>query len=291
MSQACGNTFHDTFGVLGGDLRQAYLARSIAADGYPVLASCLEKAPGLEALEQVGPEELARRCQVVLLPLPATRDGRFLNTPLSGQLVALEDSFAGLFAGRRVLGGMLPKLTATSPRWGQADTADYFQREELLTGNAVLTAEGAIGAAIAASPGAINGSRCLVTGFGRIGKALCLALRGLGAHVDCAARKARDLTAIRALGCGAVEYGKISGGYSIIFNTVPAQVLGAAELSRQDSGTVILELASAPGGIDLEAAQRLGLQVRQEPSLPGRLSPKAAGELIKETVYNMLSGH
>ena len=141
---------------------------------------------------------------------------------------------------------------------------------------------------MAGHPGSINGSRCLVTGFGRIGKALCLALKGLGAQVDCAARKAWDFISIQALGCGPVQYGEIGGGYDLIFNTVPHVVLEAGALSRQSPGCLLLELASPPGGIDLEAAGRLGLRVRQEPSLPGRMSPKSAGELIKETVYNML---
>ena len=30
-----------TFGVLGGDRRQLYLAQSLAGDGYPVYTSCL----------------------------------------------------------------------------------------------------------------------------------------------------------------------------------------------------------------------------------------------------------
>ena len=161
-----------------------------------------------------------------------------------------------------VLGGMTGKLAASAEGWSRVSLRDYYQREELLIGNAVLTAEGAIGAAIAGHPGSINGARCLVTGFGRIGKALCLALRGLGAQVDCAARKAWDFTSIQALGCSPV--------------------------SRQSPDCLLLELASLPGGIDLEAAGRLGLRVQQEPSLPGRMSPKSAGELIKETVYNML---
>lgn len=277
-------------GVLGGDRRQAYLARSLAEEGRQVLVSCLEKCPESQKLEQAEPEELCRRCGVVLLPLPATRDGKVLFAPFARKPVALTDSFAAMFAGKRVLGGMLGPLLAASDLWGQADCRDYFNQEELLVGNAVLTAEGAIGAVVESWEGAVSGSRCLVTGFGRIGKALCLGLRGLGARVDCAARKAQDLTAIRALGCTARRYGEIGGGYDLIFNTVPAQVLGPRELERQHAGTVLLELASPPGGIDQAAAERLGLRVWAEPGLPGRKSPKAAGELIKEAVCGLLGG-
>lgn len=280
--------FHHTFGVLGGDMRQVYLARSIAADGFPVLTSGLEKAQGERPPEPVGLGQLCSQADVILLPLPATRDGENLNAPFASQAVKLDEGFAARFSGKQVLGGMTAKLASSAEGWSRVALRDYYQREELLVGNAVLTAEGAIGAAVAGHPGSINGSRCLVTGFGRIGKALCLALKGLGAQVDCAARKAWDFTSIQALGCGPVQYGEIGGGYDLIFNTVPHVVLEAGALSRQSPGCLLLELASPPGGIDLEAAGRLGLRVRQEPSLPGRMSPKSAGELIKETVYNML---
>lgn len=275
-----------TFGVVGGDRRQVYLARALQEDGLRVMASCLEKAEDVPG--SVEREELCRQADVILLPLPASRDGVWLNAPFSAQPVELTEEFAGLFRGKQVLGGMVAKLRGSAEGWSQTNLRDYYEREELLVGNAVLTAEGAIAAAIGGHPGSLSGGRCLVTGFGRIGKALCLLLRGMGAHADCAARKAQDLVAIEALGCGAIPYGSIGGGYDLIFNTVPHPVLGAQALSKQSPGCLLLELASAPGGIDREAAGRLGLTVRPEPSLPGRVSPKAAANLIKKTVFHML---
>lgn len=276
-----------TFGVLGGDRRQLYLAQSLAGDGYPVYTSCLgeETPPG--CLGALSPAELAACCGILLLPLPAVRNGA-LNAPLAPAPIPLDGEFARLFLGKQVYGGMLSPLLATSPLWEEVAPRDYYTREELLLGNAFLTAEGALGLAIHEYEGSLGGSRCLVTGFGRIGKALCTALKGLGAQVDCCARKPRDFTVLRALGCRGLAYGRLERPYDVIFNTVPAPVLTAQALSRQRWGTLLLELASPPGGIDREAARRLGLRVVDAPGLPGRLSPKAAGELIKEAVYAMM---
>ena len=276
------------YGILGGDKRQIYLARAMASDGLDVRISCLERGEGTDTLEQVGHEKLIADCDVILLPLPVTKDGKTLNTPLSEVQIPLDDNFAVLFSGKRVYGGMMEKLLKTSSLWDSVSAFDYYVREELLVGNAVLTAEGAIGMAIQEYEGALNSSRILVTGFGRIGKALCLSLKGLGAQVDCAARKAADLTAIRALGCTPVRYEEIRDAYDVIFNTVPAQVLTAQRLSCQRPDTLLIELASQPGGMDLEAAHRLGLRVCDGPSLPGRMSPRAAGELIRDTIYHMI---
>jgi len=278
----------DIFGIIGGDDRQIYLARSMQEDGHQVYVSCLENARNTMGLRQTGLHSLTKRCNIIILPLPTTRDGRYLNTPLSNLEIWLDEDFARLFLESLVFGGMLPKLTATSSLWRGIDCRDYYSREELVTGNAYLTAEGAIGLAVQEYKGGLGGSRCLVTGFGRIGKALCGMLKGMGAQVFCSARKASDLTAIRATGCQALRYHELAQPFDIIFNTVPARVLDAPVLESQKTDTLLIELASSPGGIDLETAGSLGLRVLAAPSLPGRMSPKASGELIKETVYNML---
>lgn len=278
----------DCFGIVGGDRRQLYLAKSLREDGFPVFLH------GFENLEEAGEfpslplKELGKQCQIALLPLPATRDGKTVNAPFAKEPIALDEHFARVFQRCEVLGGMVGKVRDSSPMWKDISLSDYYQREELTLGNAFLTAEGAIALAVEQYPGALGGSHCLVTGFGRIGKALCLALRGLGAVVDCCARKPWDLAAIRALGCRPLEYSGIEDRYDILFNTVPALVLGEAPLSRQGPDTLLLELASAPGGIDRQAAKKYGLRVVDAPSLPGRFSPKASGELIKEAVYHIL---
>ena len=278
----------ETFGILGGDRRQLYLARSLKEDGFAVSVHGLERLEGAEEFPVLSLEELGRHCQVILLPLPATRDGAFLNAPYGEAPLPLDDRLPRVLRGCCVLGGMVDRVRETSPLWCDLSLEDYYHREELTLGNAFLTAEGALALAIEEFPGSLGGSRCLVAGFGRIGKALCLALRGVGAQVDCCARKPRDLTAIRALGCRPLEYAQARDRYDVIFNTVPALVVGEEILSHQGPDTLLLELASAPGGIHRQAAQRRGLRVVDAPSLPGRFSPKASGELIKEAVYHML---
>lgn len=169
------------FGILGGDRRQLYLARSLREDGHPVSLCGLERGEGAEGFPQLSPEELGQLCQVVLLPLPATRDGITLNAPLARAPILLDSGLAQNLKGCTVLGGMAGRLRKCSPLWETLPVMDYYAREELTLGNAFLTAEGAVALAVEHSPGALGGSRCLVAGFGRIGKALCLALRGLGA--------------------------------------------------------------------------------------------------------------
>ena len=278
----------NTFGVIGGDERMKYLAQSIAADGDPVCVCGLEKLGTCRGAAECDLPQLAAKSSVILLPLPATKDGLFLNAPYAENEIRLDDDFARLVMHKTVCGGMLQRLTASSSLWREIEPEDYYRREELAVGNAIPTAEGAVGIAIREYPGTINGAKCLITGFGRIGKNLAIILRGMGAEVFCAARKKADLMQMRAFGVQPLTYREISRRFDLIFNTVPAKVLTSPVLMQQTRDTLIIELASAPGGIDLKRAEELHLHVIDAPSLPGRVAPKTAAEYIKEAVYNIL---
>lgn len=273
------------FGIIGGDRRQLYLARSLAGDGHLVLVNGMEGVQDAGGLKMAALPDLAERCEVILLPLPVSRDGAVLNAPFSQEPLPL-DRLEALLEGHRVFGGMLGRLRESSPFWRSC--RDYYTQEELLTGNAFLTAEGAVALAVSQYPGTLGGARCLVAGFGRIGKALCPMLQGMGARVFCTARRPEALAAIRASGWEPLDLAGAVRPFDLIFNTVPAPVLGAEILACQSRDALLIELASAPGGFDRPAAERLGLNLLDAPSLPGKTSPKAAGELIKTTIYHML---
>lgn len=277
-----------TFGLVGGDARMRYLAASIAADGYPVCTAGMEKLPPCRGAVPAALPELAARSSVIVLPLPASRDGKTLFAPFSDAVIPADDALPGLFRNKIVYGGMLRKLTASSPLWKEIDPEDYYLREALALGNAIPTAEGAIGLAIRVYPGTVNGAKCLVTGFGRIGKNLSVLLRAMGAEVHAAARKEEDRMLMRAMGIRPLRFREITERYDLIFNTVPATVIGPPILNRQTPETCIIELASAPGGIDRAYAAQCGIRIEDGPSLPGLVAPKTAAEYIKESLYNML---
>ena len=52
---------------------------------------------------------------------------------------------------------------------------------------------------------------------------------------------------------------------------------------------MLLELASPPGGFDAEQARSLGLPVLAAPGLPGVYAPYTAAELMRETIYTVIS--
>ena len=73
-----------------------------------------------------------------------------------------------------------------------------------------------------------------------------------------------------------------------MFNTVPSFIFTRKVLSKHHKDTLFIELASTPGGFDKEAVSKLGLKLIPALSLPGKVAPKAAGNIIKDTIYNIM---
>ena len=53
-------------------------------------------------------------------------------------------------------------------------------------------------------------------------------------------------------------------------------------------GSLIVDLASRPGGTDFAAARRLGLTALHALSLPAACAPETAGEFVAQTVCEIL---
>jgi dipicolinate synthase subunit A len=51
---------------------------------------------------------------------------------------------------------------------------------------------------------------------------------------------------------------------------------------------VVIDIASAPGGVDFEAAKQLGIAAKLCPGLPGKYSPRSAGEAAAQVARIIL---
>jgi dipicolinate synthase subunit A len=235
--------------------------------------------------------EAVRGAEYVILPLPAEREAGRINAPLWDRTVTTEKLFSVLTPTQTVLAGKVePTLTETARQAG-VTVYDYFRQEEFTVMNAAATAEGAVQVIMANTDRTLAGARCLVIGFGRIGKLLCRKLDALGAIVTASARKPADLAWINACGYSSADTGALSGalgGCDVIVNTVPSMVLDAKSLNYVNRSCFCLDLSSPPYGIDLDAAGKLGIAAQRAPGLPGRGSPLSAAGYVRDTVYNIV---
>lgn len=168
---------------------------------------------------------------------------------------------------------------------------DFLQREDFSILNAIPTVEGALLVAMEHTAHTIHGCNACVIGHGRIGRMLAEKLGALGAHVSVSARKSEDFAWIRASGFRVLHSLHLDGKLSeqdVIFNTVPHMMLPHARLKELKKSCLLVDLASAPGGIDFKAAEKLGLNSQWALSLPGKVAPESAAQYLRDTLLAIL---
>lgn len=281
------------FLVAGGDLRQAYLAGLLAEDArvYAIGMGHEVDLDGrvirVESLDEIG--ECA---DYVVLPMPATNDGVYLNAQLSEDKIPLAAVADMARCGSLIFAGKVDgRLRALCESRG-LEVIDYLEREELAVMNAVPTAEGTIQILMEELPTTLFSQRCLVTGYGRLSKVLCRLLTALGVDVTVTARKYGDLAWARISGCEAVHISELKqriGAYDFIINTVPAMLFTQDVLARVKPDSLVIDLASKPGGVDFDMAKNLGVRTIWALSLPGKVAPISSGAIICDTIRNILA--
>ena len=251
------------FAVIGEDARQRAAADYLRQLGKTV----------------VGPGDLYR-ADYVLLPMPLSADragfARLLKAAKPGALA---------------FGGKVSEQARTAALAAGIQLEDYLEREELALLNAIPTAEGCIGLILQNRKKALWHSPVLVLGYGRCAAALADRLAALDAHVTVAARRAGPLALAMSRGLESVPLEGILPllpRFEVVVNTIPAPVLDRLHLAALPKGSLVIDLASLPGGTDFEAAEELGLRAIHALSLPARCAPVTAGEFVVRAVLAML---
>lgn len=279
---------YNSVGFIGGDKRGLYCAKAFLDDGMKVTLCGFSNIENSSQLEFSSVLDTAKNSDFLVLPLPCVK-GSYINAPLSSEKILLSDELIDAMSGKKIFCGIKEKLLSVAPQLKDY-VYDYSEREEFAVLNAVATAEGALQIALKEFEGTISHSRVLVCGYGRIGKILTDMLVSLNAQVTVSARKQSDLAYISTKQCKGVKTSSLEtlSPFDIIFNTVPALVFDAKTLSHIAKNALVIDLASIPGGVDFESASRMGISAIHALSIPGKSSPKTAGEIIKNTITNML---
>ena len=137
----------------------------------------------------------------------------------------------------------------------------------------------------------LSGKKALVIGFGRVGKILANMLYKFGLDVYCEARKETDLAWIRTYGYKPIPLGEMKNNLckmNIIFNTVPTQILDKSTLILLNKNTLIIDLASAPGGVDYKTAEKLGIKAYFGIRTSWESSSASSAEYLQEFVYKAI---
>lgn len=287
-----------TISIIGGDSRIVSLAEVLALDKYKVYTYGLEKAKfqNMEALKNIIQcttlKEALSKSKKVIGPIPMGMEAdNTIKMKYSDEKITLED-LSKEFSNHIFIFGksnhqieniLLQKDKTTK-------IIDILEIEEFTILNIIPTIEGAIQVAIKETKRTLHGSNVLILGFGRIGKLLSKSLAGLGVNVSCEARKNEDLAWIKAYGYNEIhlkDLKKEIGKFDIIFNTIPVEIINQEILEKVKKETLIIELASLPGGIDRKAASKQGIKVVEALALPGKIAPETVAQYIYNVIINI----
>lgn len=219
-----------------------------------------------------------KNADVILLPVPTTRDGKNIFCPQSNKVVPLD-----------AINQSNPDTLILSCGYSfkNLNCVDYFKRDDFCLLNAVPTAEGAIAQAITDTPFCIWKSKVLVIGCGRVAKILIDRLNGLKCDITVSARKTCDFAFLDALGIKYMhtsDVAKKAKDFDIIFNTIDVTLF--YEFDSLEN--CYLYDLSTNGCLDFKKAKENNIKAQKLPGIPGKIAPITAGKIIAQTVNELI---
>ncbi|HLH96229.1 MAG TPA: dipicolinate synthase subunit DpsA [Xanthobacteraceae bacterium] len=255
-----------TIGMLGGDKREQEIARRAAATGADVRAYGFPwPAEGIPAVKHLAdPAAVLKGARFALFPIPGISPNGALFAPAAA---------APIFPDRAVLSGMAPHAHIILG-WADKNLKEHCEAlsiklheyewdRSLMLQRTPAIVEGLLRIAIENSAITIHRSNACVVGQGTIGAVLARYLVALGAHTHVAARSPEQRSAAYVAGATPhrlEELPALAPTLDFVFSTVPSRVVGEDVLALLPKSALVVDLAAPPGGIDLEAANRLGLK-------------------------------
>ena len=162
--------------------------------------------------------------------------------------------------------------------------------DEIAIYNSIPTAEGTIFYILKNTEFTIHSANILVIGAGRCGQTLAKSLRALGANVRVSSRNPSLVARLFESGIPAVTIDEQTlSAADVIINTIPAMMLGREQLQHVKIETYIVDIATAPGGVDFKYAKKLGIKAELLPALPGIIAPKTSASYLAQFIKRKIS--
>lgn len=283
--------------VVGGDERQLEVIEKLhALDAHVrTIGFELETDRTAHVIKTKPTEEEFARSDILILPVTGLNDdGTVEATYAESTLHVSDKQIAALPQHAKIFTGFSgARLRELTNRLG-IECIELLARDDLAIFNSIPTAEGAIGLAIEHTKKTIHSSLIIVLGFGRVGMTLARLLKAMGANVNVGVNS--DEQFARATEMGLTPFNTqhtfpVSIPVDLIFNTIPSMIITASVIHDLPRETVIIDLASKPGGTDFRFAEKRQIKAFLAPSLPGIVAPKTAGTMLAATICQLIPVH
>lgn len=164
---------------------------------------------------------------------------------------------------------------------------DLMEDERVAMENAMITAEAVVAKVIENSLYSVCGQKILITGYGRCARQIAIKLAALGAVIVIVARSREARKDARADGFVATDFvyaPQETCSANTVINTVPACVITERLFREMQKDVLVIDIASAPGGCKLSAAEKYQIPVCVALGLPGIYTTKSSAKVLGDAI-------
>lgn len=279
---------------IGGDARQLEIIKkcieldaSITLIGFDNLES---KFQGVQLKELDN--DVLKDVDFLILPIVGTDDQGNVESVFSHNNLKLTKEYLTSFPNNsKIFTGMARSYLKQLCDELDIELIELLDNDEVAIYNSIPTAEGTIMMTIQNTDFTIHGSNAIVLGFGRTGITLARVLDALGAKVMIGARKPEHIARIYEMGLTPFhinDLSKMVSNVDLLYNTIPKMVVTSKVLANMPHNSLIIDLASKPGGTDFRFAEKRGIKAILAPGLPGIVAPKTAGTILANVITRLI---
>lgn len=278
--------------LIGGDARSIAVIHSLYEKGYSVNVLGFEQCDLLDNRITQLPSFTTdfSTHDVIILPVDGVDPNGKVNCPYSDKHFTLTKEIINNTAEHcKVLSGIandyLKEITA------ERTLELIFTRNDIAIYNSIPTAEATLQIAMEQTDVTIHNASVAVIGYGRVGFSVAQLFQQVGADVTSFMRSDEDFARSEVAAIRSMHSHQLSehiAAFSICINTVPELILDKNIINQMSADTLIIDLASKPGGTNFEAAEQRGIKAIHALGLPGKVAPKTAGNILAATILKMM---
>ncbi|MDC3414090.1 dipicolinic acid synthetase subunit A [Aquibacillus sp. 3ASR75-11] len=285
--------------IIGGDARYLEMIKELSTStnakislvGFDQLKEGFVGAHQVD-FDDLEPEDL----DAIILPVPGSDGNGFVETVFTDKDIQITSNWLKKLPTHCLVftGITTNYLNKTVIEEANLTLIPLFNRDDVAIYNSIPTVEGTIMMAIQNTDFTIHSSDVIVLGLGRVGMSVASKFSALGAHVSVGARDKADIARIKEMGLTPFEIQDLDhhvDACDILINTIPALVVTESAIQQMKSHTLIIDLASKPGGTDFDYAKKRGIKALMAPGLPGIVAPKTAGGILGSVISQLVKEH
>lgn len=279
---------------IGGDARQLEVIKHCIEQDATVYLMGFDNLDSQYSGTRKGDltPDIRQRLDVLVLPIVGTDDQGYVDSMFTSKKIRLTDQWMlSLNKNCTIYTGMSKPYLRDLCENNHIPLVELLSRDDVAIYNSIPTVEGALMMAIQNTNITLHGSNIIVLGLGRVGMTLARTLQALGAVVRVGVKRPEQYARASEMNLTPFYSQDISPHVSdvdIVFNTVPSPIVSAKVIKQMPIHTVIIDLASKPGGTDFRYAEKRGVKALLAPSLPGLVAPKTAGKILAVTLSQLI---